>query len=381
MPMRSITIRELQDVVKKTIDEERAVEALRCEIKRVLGPVVVVEGKIEQVIEVANDRLAVLEKTGRFYELNFKPSIVAKFMNHDNAEMRKFAAKTLPKKLVTRMALDKSSIVRAAVATRLPIDAVREMLKRFSTDDELRSIYKRRCLIESGLPSPAVDDGYLNMYDRERLGNAAQQDNESELSEQWYKEKASKFLQDYGNNIEYMWEEMLVRRYASSLRATSHVTIDETRLLQAIKDLIEEKEDRTMERLALKETIDWLHTKRSALDIVEENEDKVNDLINSGLTSQEYIEQANKIFKIKESTLPQAIRKYRLGEHNRRNVNMPVVGMLPHDHGFRAIDESALDKYCQRWNERQQLQGEPLQLSWSVHPDQFNKISFNVVLK
>ncbi len=378
----------LQKVVKRAIDDEKQVALLRTEISRVLGPVVLIEGKIEDVVAEANDRIDVLERTGRATRLNFQSSVMTRFLDHTHPEVRKFAARVVPERYLSRMSGDRNSGVRAAVARRLPIGAVREMLKRFPGDDAIRNVYKQKRIAEAGLPAPKVQDEPFDMYGEERLGDAVKQDEGPELSETWYRDKAESFIQDYGKNIEAGWEELMTHRYASSVKATSGVELDEGKLLKAIKELMKEREERVLERDALKETLTWLRgsEKRSlmseaAMPIISEETDPVRDLVESNLTPSGFIDEAHKLFRIREATMPASHRKYRLGESGAQSTLVPVIGRLPHREGFRAIDERALDTYCKHWNDRQQLNGEPLRLEWSTHPDEVGKVSFSAILR
>lgn len=384
-----LTLDAMQRVVKQAIDDERDVTLLRTEVARVLGPSVLVEGKVERIAAEANDRIDILERTGRATRLDFRPAIVARFLDHSNPEVRKFAARVVPERFLGRLTNDRNPNVRAAVARRAPIGAVREMLKRFPKDDLVRVIYKQKRLAEAGITQPTSEPlGHDPTEDAERLGDAAKQDEGAELSEQWYRDRAFNFMQDYGGNIEYCWEELAARRYAASVKATSGVEVDELKLLGAIKDLIKEKEDHALKRDALKETLGWLKGREerelmseAAMPIISEESDPVRDLLEGSLTPQGFIDEANTLFRVQEATVPAAHRKHRLGERNVRSTSVPVIGRLPHGRGFRALDERALDAYCRFWNDRQQLQGEPLRLEWSTHPDQVGKISFNVVLR
>jgi hypothetical protein len=385
-----LRLQELQKVVKRAIDEEKATEVLRTEVARVLGPSVVTEGRVvEQVAEAANERIAVLDRTGRGNRIDFKPSTVVPFLNHKNPEVRKFAARVLPEKFVAQLRNDHSAAVRAVVAARLPLPQVREMMRRFPQDDQLRTVFRKRRLAEAGIKKPEEQPlGHDPVEDAERLGDAVKQADGPELSEQWYKDKAACFMQDYGGNIEYAWEELAVKQYVMSARQTSLVEIDEAKLLKAIKEAIKEREDRAMERDALRETLSWLKAEEEkellveqTLPVLDETVDEVSDLLASNATSSEYIDRANKIFTVRESTLPAAIKKHRLGEENNRLEQVPMVGRLPHARGFRAIDERALDLYCKYWNDRQMLRGEPLKLEWSCHPDEVGKVSFSTILR
>jgi hypothetical protein len=383
-----LRLEELQRVVKRAVDEERATESLRTEVNRVLGSAVIAEGRAEQVAEAANEKIDVLERTGRASRLSFKPSVMVRWLDHTDPGVRKFAARVVPEKFLAKMVNDRSHAVRATVARRVPIGAVSEMLKKFPSDDQVRLIYKQRKLAEAGLPKPKVDDEPFDMYGEERLGDAVKQDEGDELSEQWYRDRAFKFMQDYGGNIEDTWEEVTAHRYAASLKATSGVEIDEAKLLKAIKELIEEREERAMDRSSLKETLAYLR-RQEKLELIRESTiptlnfdvDPVLELVEGNLTPATYLDEAKVLFRIQESTIPPGIRKHRLGERNARWTSAPVIGKLPHGGSFRSIDEKALDMYCEAWNGRQMHEGEPLRLEWSTHPGEVGKVSFNVTLR
>jgi len=384
-----LNLGSLQRVVKLTIDEGKAIEALREEIGRVFGPTVITEGKIENVAMAANDWLDVLDRTGRSRRLQFKPAATVSFLEYSHPEVRKFAARVVPEKFLSKMINDKNPEVRAAVALRVPLDVVREMMKRFPSDDQLRSILRTRKLVEVGLPKPEVKPmGHDHAEGKERQGDAVRTQPGADLSETWYHEQAQKLLYNYGRNIDSGWEEKAVNRFCSSVKATSGVEIDESKLLKSIQDLIKEKEDDTMERNALKETLGWLTSQEEKENLneglmpdISEDIDPVQGLVEGGLSNEQFLKTGSMLFSIQESMLPLGIRKYRLGEGNMRQVLVPCIGMLPHGRGFRAIDERALDAFCEHWSRKQALTGEPLVLEWSNHPSDFNKISFSCSLK
>lgn len=384
-----VSLKILQSLVESAINEDRVANALRLEVSRVMGPAVIVDGSTQQIAEAANEWLDVLERTGRSSRLNFNSSVMSTYVGHSDPHVRKLAARVVPNKYLSTLSNDKNHAVRAAVARRVPIDAVKEMLKRFPRDDSLRSIYKQKCLSEAGIATPKIQDEPFDMYGEERMGDASRSGDGLELSEQWYQTKALRLLQDYGGNIEYAWEEKAVRRLASSMKATSHVEIDEAKLLKAVKKLIEDKEDEHIKRNPLKETISWLKfhddnaliSEGSEHDFLEET-DVVSEIMKLNLSPQMFIEKANDVFKIKESAYPAHFKKYRLGEDHVKTESVPVIGFLPHNKGFRSLDERALDSYCKNWSDRQLMDGkEPMKLEWRVHPEQVGKISFAVTLK
>jgi hypothetical protein len=380
-----LNLSALQKVVKQALDDERATEALRTEVSRVLGPAVLVECNIVSLVEEANDRIDVLERTGRASRLDFKPSVMLRFLDHKDPNVRRLAARVVPEKFLSKVVNDKNHSVRAAVARRLPLRAVSEMLKKFPNDDQVRVIYKNKKLAEAGIPTPTIQDDPFDMYGEDRLGDAVKQDEGSALSDTWYKSRAEQFVADYGRNIENAWESAAVHRYVASVKATSGVEVDEQKLLKAVVDLLEDRDERTLKRSSIKETIDWLRKneelEESVMPSIEFDVDQVRGLVEGNLTPATFIDSANELFDIRESSIPSAIRKYCLSEHTVKNGKVPVIGQLPHNGEFRSIDERALDMYCEAWNAHQSLVGEPLRIEWSTHPERIGKISFNVSLR
>jgi hypothetical protein len=384
-----LRLETLQAVVKQTLAEERAVDALREEVTRVLGPSVVTEGKLEHLAQEANYQLELLERTGRSLSETFKPSLMLKFANNKSADVRKLVARTIPSKFVSKLTADKDPAVRAIVAKRMPYSTVREMVRRFPGDDELRLIAKRKKLQESGLPKPKEQDGPFEMYHDERLGDAGRtNDTGLDLSEQYYESLANKLISDYGGNMEGQWEAPLAHRYCSSVKATSGVEIDEQKLYKEIMKQIEEKDDRTLERYALKECIAGLRESASRdegseayMPVISEEIDPVEELVESNMSSSQYIDAATKLFCVKESTMPMSLRKYRVTEGLTGEQLVPCKATLPHKNGIRSIDERALDTFVKHWNTRQAMNGEPIKINWGPSPTYPGAVSFNVELK
>ena len=391
-----LNLRDLQAVVQRTLDEERAVEELKKEIKRVLGPAVITEGRIEDVVQSANSWMDVLDRTGRSSRFDFLAQVTTGFLDHRHPSVREFAARVVPEKFLGKLANDPEPRVRHIVASRVPLATVREMLKKFTNDDELRLIYRKRKsakLHEAGITQPKKEPmGHDPVDGAERLGDAGKTAQGADLSETWYRQQAWRLMHDYGRNIEYAWEELAVRRFCSSVKATSMVEVDASKLLKCVKDLIKEKEELAMERNALREnalksTLAYLEEQaeeealqEGLLPELNEVEDPVRKLVEGHLTGEQFIEQAKTLFRVQEGQLPMAIRKYRLGEGNTKVTTMPVIGWLPHGGSFRAIDERALDMFCEHWNRRQAADGEPIKLQWSTHPVDLSKVGFNVSL-
>lgn len=385
----NVNVRQLQGLVKEVLDEEVASQSLKAEIKRVFGPAVVVEGKLANVVAEANDWIDVLERTGRAGRFDFLSDISTRFLDHRDPEIRRFAARVVPEKYLGPLTHDNNSAVRAAVAARVPLPAVKKMMERFKNDDQLRVIYRaRKQLTEAGIATPDTEPlGTDPVEGAERMGDAAKTADGPDLSETWYLEQAHKLMIDYNRNIEHNWEPVAVRRFCSATRATSGVVIDETKLLKAIQQLEKEKEERSMERNALRETAEWLERQSRAKQLREAAlpdfvapVDAVNRVLESGLSDAQIVEVASEVFKVQLMDLPRAIRKYCLGESNSRVIKVPCVGFLPSGRGFRALDEQALDVFCEAWNNRQALVGEPVRVSWFTHPGTIGKISFDVKL-
>jgi len=385
-----LKLNDLNRVVRGAVREHRAVSALRVEIGRVLGPSVITEGRISDVAAAANDRIDVLERTGRMEQLRFKPHVVLPLLESVEPELRRLAARTVPQQHLARLGSDADPGVRAAAGARVPIADLVRMVRRFPQDDQLRVVLRARRLDEGGVPQPKAQPmGHDAGADGVRTGEAIETSQGPELSEAWYREHAQRFMHDYGKNIEYAWEATAVRRFCSSCRATTGLEVDEARLLRSIHELIEEREDRALERDALQETAARLMEldercalrERAELPPLDEEVDPVHELLESRVGHEEYVARAREVFRIQDAIMPLAMRKYRLGEGNARQVLVPTVGRLPHGAGFRAVDERALDAFCEAWSARQAMVGEPLRIEWTNHPADASKVGFTCVLR
>lgn len=379
----------LQRLLDHTLVEERLAAELREEVGRVLGPVVVTEARLVDVAAAANDRLDVLDRTGRSGGLEWDARRAMRWANHPHHEVRKLAARVLEARSLGRLASDRSPEVRAVVARRAPLATVAGMVRRYPADDQLRSTLRQRRLAEAGVAKPkAVPMGHDPTDGKEPMGKASRSLEVPDLTEAWYNEQARRLVHEYDGTMECSWEERAVHRFCASALTTSGTEIDEAKLLKNVKRLIKEREDMVMERDALKETLSWLD-RQDELEMLEEGMipqyqervDPVDDLVHGGLVGEKFIEAAMRVFRVQESIMPLGIRKYRLGEGNARQTMVPCVGTLPHAAGFRPVDERALDVFCESWNRRQRQQGEPLCIEWSAHPDAVGKVSFTCSLR
>lgn len=406
---------QLQSVVNKTKVEEAAVEGLREETKRVLGPIIDTNVKLHKLVTSINERLDVLDRTGRKHD-GFDNHVVAAFTNHKNENARKLAARLLPATQIKKFTADQSSIVRATVARRVPMNVVKEMMRSFPNDDELRLIYQRR-----------KSEAQKTLLENERLGDAGKTWEGPELSDAWYETKAKTLYDDY--NMSENWEEA-VTAFCIHSKATSGVDVDYEKLLDALLDIVEEKEDELMgEARAVEQpggtwtVFDDQERPQGDFDTAAEAEmyaneindddtdlyesvlmscsknlmrgalltesldpndgfevDKVTELVSEGSRGRMYIEKANKLFNVRESTIPRGIKKYVLGEGS-RTMTFPSKAKLPHSHGIRPIDEKALDLYVEAWNATQSQEGEPYKLYWDADPCDVNYVGFSLSLR
>lgn len=381
----NLKLKELSQVAKKTIKEEQTYNRLREELFKVFGPPVMVSKNCVKVAQAANEQIDLFEATGRYIpRAEIKISVLMEAARSDSSTVRKLVARLLPERMIVNLTSDKSSEVRCAAAKRLPLSLVKEAVKKYPTDDQLKSIARQKKLNEAGLPDPKPVTDEFDVYGEEPLGDAVKQRTIDDLSDDWYMRLAEKICSDYGSNLEGQWEETIATRIVSSNLATNGIRLDRDKLLKCIYDCIEEREDRVMEEGSLKSLARRL-MKESFLDnpvmpiLDEKRHDPVADLLESNLSLGSYIETAENVFFIRKSTVPAGIKKYRMGEGTHKETFIPVNGKFPR--GIDSVTEAALDRYVESWNRKQELSGEPFKISWGFHPSLPSGISFNVVLK
>lgn len=382
-----LKLKELQTVAKATIKEERSLNNLRDEMFRVLGPSVMMPGSHAYLATQFNERLDLLESTGRAPRQGaFKNSVLLEVANSRIPDVRKLAARLLPERYVHKYLSDSSSAVRCAAARRLPLDVLKEALHRNPADDNLRLIAKQKRLQEAGIPTPKPVTEPFDIHGEEPLGDAVKGHQEEKFSDEWYMRMAHKLCAEYGANLEGNWEEILATRIAASYKATSHVTVDREKLLKAIYDCLKEREDAILGEGSLSMLARRLrkeaHLDEAVMPVLEENVvDPITDLVESFMSSQAYVEKAETLFGIKKSSVPASIKKHRLGESNAKETAIPILGRLPAGQTFSPKVETALDRYVDSWNSQQKSNGEPYRLSWSPHPAAINMVGFNLELK
>lgn len=382
-----LKLQHLKNVVRRARSEERIVEVLRAEVTRVLGPIMDTSLKIESLAEQVNDRVEVMNRTGRTAHFGFKSSTVVPFMNHASAEVRMMSANLVSPQQLGKLAADPHSMVRAVVAQRADMQVVREMMRRFPRDENLRSIYQQRKVLmsEAGLPNAKANDEEFDINGDGRMGDAAKQPEGPELTDAWYDTTALRLFDKYDKNLEGNWEEKAVNNLVRHTKVTNGVEIDGEKLLKAVKDHIEEREDRALERDSLKEMAARLHAEADETDLLQESTslhytddaDTIRDLLESNLLPTQFIEQFNKILDVRHSDVPPGIKKHKLGEHA-VSGQIPVKGRLPHGRSIRALDEQALDRYVRFWNGHQRLNGEPMKIQWNAHPSEECVVGFSI---
>jgi hypothetical protein len=382
-----LKLEELQQVAKKTIKEEQKHSFIRDELFRVFGPPVMVSKSCERVADAVNEQLDLSESSGRVVQRDvIKTSVLVEASVSPCASIRKIAARLLPGKMAARLLNDPSSSVRCAAAKRFPYESLKESVRKFPADDQLRAIARQKKLHEAGLPKPKEVDEPFDMYGEEPLGDSAKTwTTDKDQPDSWYERLAHKLCSEYGSNLEGQWEELIATRYVASHFSTTGVKLNRDKLLKAIYDCIEEREDAVIGEGSLKSIASRL-LKESYLDdavipiIDEARNNPVADLLESNCSSAQYIEDAEKLFSVRKSSVPAGIKKYRLGEGHHGETLIPVNGKIPGGK-IDSTTEQALDRYVDSWNKRQAIAGEPYKLSWGPHGSSFDMVGFNLELK
>ena len=234
-----LKLRQLQQVAKDTITQKKREDQLREEITRVLGPIMRVDGSLSRVAADVNDRLNVLERTGRFDRVAFKPAIMVNFIDHPSNEVR----------AMHRFINDDDFYVRHEVAKKSSVKLINEMIKRNPCDAELRHIKRQRLMVEDTGIKLGDHENILHLHDEEPLGDLAKSLEVPDLSDQWYQTTALKLVQDYGGNLERQWEEIAVNRFCDSNLYASKFEVDKKKLLKHVLDILEKEDDIALEKL------------------------------------------------------------------------------------------------------------------------------------
>lgn len=379
-----LRLRELQAVVKNEMKKEKSSNDLREELSRVLGPSILVSKKNEYVYEAALQQLDLLEATSRTIG-TFRTSVLIEASKMSSPAARRLAARLLPEKHAEFLAFDSNGEVRYEAAKRISYPLLREALKAHPSDHGLKELVRsRKRLTESGLPAPGEYVDSLEMY-RKPMGDTVKTRALGELDDHWYEHEAQKICKRYAGNLEAHWEEIAATRHAQSHFLSTGVKVDRDKLLQVIKDILEERNVSIVgEAMSLKQMAKLLRESAeddiAVMPIIEETKDPVKELLESNFGMSNYVSEAESLFSIRKSYLPSGIKKYRLGEGLSAEVQVPVLGEVP-GKSIGANEERALDRYVDSWNQVQARSGEPYRLSWSPHPSGINLVGFNLELK
>lgn len=363
----NLKLRHLRTIAQETLSETKALNEMKAELRRVFGPATVTEAKDSAVASYANSVLDAQEASGKSCEmLGLKPMAFLKTLTHSDPGIRKLSARLAPLKEVRHLVFDDNDDVRLAAAKRLPRVFAEAALKKYPDDFALEALIEEsKDLQEAGLPDPEKRDQHLSMY-KDRLGDVAKQKSVPELSDVWYEDLAKKFAQDYGKNIEFNWEEKIVANFCSGVRAQTGVVIDPKRLLKAVKDLINDKEEKVLDE-SLEEALVL------PLMVEEKKSSRQSKMLTSvsSITNLTALSESLGV-EFKPASL---FVKARLIEEG---MNSRV--MLPNRVVFKTMmtsdDETDLDKFTSLWNIAAKRENKPLRISWVNESN--TAVTFNV---
>jgi hypothetical protein len=277
------------------------------------------------------------------------------------------------------MMKDSSEVVRSAVAKRLPIDLVQEMLRKFPRDEGLMLIERTKRLEEKGMPNPKIDDEEFDIYGEEPMAELIGDIDHPGLTDAWYTTVAEKMVHFYGANIEGQWEEIAVKRYCDSVWSMG-VEVDYEKLLDAVFDILETRTDKALEEGSFASLAARLRSEDfEVMPIISETTDVVTSLASSNLSSSEYIKKFEETFSVCHATSNNPA--YRILKEGNEKVVHPISAKLP-GKIVRSVDERAIDTYVNAWNSRQQLSNKvPYKLVWAHDAESYDIVNFNLELK
>lgn len=371
-----LKLNELQKVVKNVVKNERNVDTFRGEITRTLGPTILVSRGLERMAASANEHLDILEATDKSYE-KIRPALLLKFIDSTSPAIRKLVARLLPETFLKRFMKDSDPLVRSAVAVRMPLRLINEMIRYFPNDDMLRQIFKDKRLSEAGLPTPKVEDEEFDIYGIKPIGNISSNFDYPDLTDSWYDTLAIKIISTYGRDIEQQWEEAIVHRYVDSM-ASMGVKVDLQRLLDSIYELLEKREDAALKENSLASLAARLRLEETVIMPVIPGIDPVLQLVESKTSPGTYIKKFEELFSVKYTTSKNPAANI-IAEAT-SHVQHPISAQLS-SNSIRSIDERAVDTYVNVWNSKNKMNGENYyNLVWT----QGNKnrtINFSLELK
>jgi len=362
--MKKVTVNELKKIVNDTISQERNISLFREEIFRIFGPIVNTDIKLELMAEEANDRLSVMERTGKTLKENIKPSLLMKFSSHPSAEVRKLIVRLLPENLAERFASDKSNTVLYEVARRIPLREAKALSKHHPSDKALYTIYRDRYLSEAAETLRAGEA---------LKGAVSTGPTVNDLSDLWYETEARKALSDYGvahgGPIENSWDEVFVKRYCASLASTTRIACDPDRLWAAIQDLLDERDDKVLKANEL-----TVESKLRPNPFEKKN--IIENLLKSNLGSLQFVNKFDSIFDVRVVEESFKSHKYRLLENSQLSLEVPVFARIPAGYKFTTTLENVFDRYVSSWNSIQAQRGSHVRIDWMPHPKNLNYVQF-----
>jgi len=357
----SLKLGKLRKAASQVVLEEKSLKLLSQELVKSLGPTITTSYGLKVMAESANDRLDVMERTGRTPE-PIPSDLLLRFADSSIKEVRKLVARLVTERHLTNFISDKDPAVRAAAARRLPYHIVKEMKEKFSSDDQLLSIYRGKKLAEG---SKMLNDKEFDMYGDIRMGDAEEVEHPG-LTDTWYDSMSKKIISNYGGNLERQWEENAVNRYCTSLRSQG-IEVDQQKLLDCVYDHLSARDDNTLD--------ESIASSIEVMPIFEEKErNPVKNLLEGNRTPAEFVKEFEETFSVVKQTMINPGRKYGIMENVAR-VTLPAYAMIP-TRGLGPREEKALDLYTRHWTSMQRLSGRSYTMSWT--PFGANKVKFNI---
>lgn len=371
-----LKMKQLQNAVKKTVNENKATVVLRNEIARVFGPIIDTNQHIIDLARAVNERVSVLNNTGRSYGL-VKPSALLNLMRHNSSDVRKMVALLIPESFLHQMSQDKSHIVRETVARRAPLKVVKEIVRSNPLDYGVIDTYRDRLLEAKEALSVSSDDAYIPTGDSIKMLDIP------DLTDEWYRDRAIDMIDMYGKGPEFGWEEKAVSALCKHTKAISGVEIDYDKLLNTVFDVIEERDDQIVNlkeisaRLRYEDEIESLNETAIMPALPEEVYDPVVELYESrDLSDKTYIEKFNNLFNVKVSHLPTHLKRQRILERLDTKMLVPQSARMPFNDSVNLEHESALDRYVDAWNTVNRRQN--LMINWAHDTSVGSRVHFFV---
>ena len=370
-----LKIKQLQRAVKITVNENKATSVLKNEITRVFGPIINTDVHIIELARSVNERVNVITRAGRTYGV-IKPSALLNLMNHKSSDVRKMVALLIPESFLHKLANDKNMLVLEAVARRAPFKVVKSIVKSNPLNYNVIDTYRER-LLEAKATLKSSDDKYVP------LGEPVRALDVPDLTDEWYNDVATDMIDMYGRGPEYGWEEKAVIGYCRHTKATNGVEVDYDKLLKAVFDISDAKDDKIISlkeiaaRLRYEDSVDELNETVIMPALPEEVYDPVVELYESNnIGEHSYVEKFSKIFNVKKTFLPEKFKRQRILEGYNTKILIPCVATMPFNEKLVEKHEIAIDKFVKSWNKINRTQ--QLELSWAQNPGSISKVNFFV---